>query len=320
MIESMTLRRVFLLAIVFLILSPIALFTAIVMHGPLAEKETVIIPHGSSVRDIATLLQDHKAIANVLVFRLAAKIIANNMLKSGEYEIAPQQNVADIVLMMHDGRSVSHMFTVTEGMTSAEIANALRSKTILTGDVETPPDGSLLPETYKYNYGDSRSSLITRMQKAMQDTVNNLWAHRDPTVLVATPVEAVTLASIIEKETGKVAERPRIAGVFYNRLRTHMRLQSDPTTIYAITHARGTMNRALMHDDLAFVSPYNTYVSDGLPPSPICNPGRAAIEAALHPENHDYFYFVADGTGGHAFAHDLAAHNKNINSARGLNK
>ncbi len=154
--------------------------------------------------------------------------------------------------------------------------------------------------------------MITRMQKAMQETLADLWTKRDPSVPLKTPEEAVTMASIVEKETGKPAERPRIAEVFYNRLRHNMRLQSDPTVIYAITRAKGMLDHDLDHDDLAFPSPFNTYTSDGLPPEPICNPGRAALEAALHPEANDFLYFVADGTGGHVFARDLNEHNQNV--------
>jgi UPF0755 protein len=171
----------------------------------------------------------------------------------------------------------------------------------------------LLPETYKYSYGDTRAGLIARMQEAMQKRVGEIWAARDETVPLTSPEQMVVLASIVEKETGKADERPRIAGVFYNRLKVNMRLQSDPTVIYALTQGKGELGRALTHDDLSFVSPINTYASDGLPPQPICNPGRAALEAVTHPEHHNYLYFVADGTGGHAFAADLATHNANIN-------
>jgi UPF0755 protein len=183
---------------------------------------------------------------------------------------------------------------------------------ILTGTIVVPPEGSLQPESYRYMYGDSRAGLITRMQKPMQDMLNDLWAKRDPSLPLSTPEEAVVMASIIEKETGKATERPRIAGVFYNRLRQHMRLQSDPTVIYGIMLAKGWMDHDIEHADLAFPSPYNTYTNDGLPPKPICNPGKAALEAALHPEANNYLYFVADGTGGHSFASTLAEHNQNV--------
>jgi UPF0755 protein len=183
----------------------------------------------------------------------------------------------------------------------------------MAGDIVTlPTEGSLLPETYNYSYGDSRAGIIFRMQKAMQETLNTLWEKRDPALTLKSPQEAVIMASIIEKETGKSDERARVAGVFINRLRQNMRLQSDPTVIYAIIRANGMLDHDLNHNDLAFPSPYNTYMSDGLPPGPICNPGRAALEAALHPEVNDYLYFVADGSGGHVFAHNLVTHNQNV--------
>jgi UPF0755 protein len=185
---------------------------------------------------------------------------------------------------------------------------------VLNGTLDTlPAEGTLLPETYRYSYGDTRTALLGRMQKAMQDKLAEVWAGRDPDVPLKTPLEAVTLASIVEKETGKAEERPRIAGVFYNRLHENMRLQSDPTVIYALTLGKQPLDRPLTHDDLSFASPLNTYVSDGLPPQPICNPGSAALEAVAHPEHHHYLYFVADGTGGHAFAADLATQDQNIN-------
>jgi UPF0755 protein len=155
--------------------------------------------------------------------------------------------------------------------------------------------------------------MIVRMQKAMQEKINELWASRETGLPLKSVGEAVILASIVEKETGKPDERPRIAGVFYNRLRQNMRLQSDPTVIYALTKGKKTLDRALTHEDLSFASPINTYTSDGIPPQPICNPGRAALEAVLHPEHHGFYYFVADGSGGHVFAVDLATHNQNIN-------
>jgi len=192
--------------------------------------------------------------------------------------------------------------------------DSLNDDPILTGQIEVmPAEGSLLPETYRYDYGDSRAGLIARMKKAMQDRLNEIWATHDADIPLHSPQEALILASIVEKETGKVEERPRIAGVFYNRLHTNMRLQSDPTVIYAITKGRDTLDRPLTHDDLTFASPINTYTSDGLPPQPICNPGVAALQAVMHPEHHNFLYFVADGTGGHAFAADLATQNQNIN-------
>ncbi len=302
------------IALLFLIvaLPPMFSLTVMLMSGPLKENKTVIIPHGAGAREIAMLLDKNDVIWSPLVFRLASKITGSGQFKAGEYEFTPQQSTAEVMEAMVEGRSVVRLFTVAEGLTSAEILDLLKNDIALSGDAAMPAEGSLLPETYRYSYGDTRASLIARMQKSMQETLNDLWAKRDPAIPLKAPQDAVILASIVEKETGKAAERPRIAGVFYNRLRQNMRLQSDPTVIYAITRVKGPMNRELGHDDMAFPSPYNTYTSDGLPPQPICNPGRASLEAALHPEQNDFLYFVADGTGGHTFSKDLAAHNQNV--------
>ena len=202
----------------------IALFVEIVRAGPVATPLTVMIPHGTSTHGIGDMLESQGAVDHSLVFRIAAKGICNNVLRAGEYEISAGQSIADIVLMMHDGRSVVHKFTIAEGLTSAQILRLLKDSTAMSGDVGTEPaDGTLLPETYLYSYGDTRLGMLMRMEKNMQITLADLWAKRDPAALVSSPAEAVTMASVIEKETGKATERPRIAGVFYNRLKQKMR-------------------------------------------------------------------------------------------------
>ncbi len=296
------------------ILTPIAGIALIFAPGPLAQETTVVIPHGERTADIAGMLAAEHAIYLSPLFRVAARTIADGALKAGEYAIPPRASTADIVVMMHEGRSVVRLFTVAEGLTSAEIVHLLEADAVLTGPVDTlPAEGSLLPETYRYSYGDSRAGLIARMQKSMQEKLAGIWAGRDNDLPLKSPREAVTLASIVEKETARPDERPRIAGVFYNRLRDNMRLQSDPTVIYALTQGRQVLPRPLTHEDLAFASPINTYANDGLPPQPICNPGMAALQAVAHPEHHQFLYFVADGSGGHAFAADLATQDQNIN-------
>lgn len=284
----------------------------IVMPGPLPQTRTVIIPHGANVYAIADALDTYGVTIDPVLFRVAAKLLAKDAMKAGEYEFPPHVSIAEAVSMMHEGRSVVHLFTLAEGLTSAETMTMM-ADIPLTGTLPAPPaEGTLLPESYRYNYGDSRSNLINRMQKKMQDTLAALWASRDQTVPLKTPQEALIMASIVEKETAKAEERPRIARVFYNRLQHSMRLQSDPTAIYAITKGNAPLGRPLTHEDLAVNSPYNTYMSDGLPPGPICNPGRASINAALHPEANDFLYFVADGTGGHVFSKNLGQHNENV--------
>lgn len=282
--------------------------------GPLKEDKTIVIPRGTSVQGIAALLDSNGVVHDSIAFRLAARGLAEDKLHAGEYQFTPQQNMLDMVLMLRDGRSVVRRFTVAEGLTAHEIVEMLRDEPTLTGEIKTPPpEGSLMPETYHYSYGDSRQGILDRMQKGQRALLEALWAARASDLPLKTPEEALVLASIVEKETGKKAEeRARVAGVFVNRLKRGMPLQADPTVVYALTKGDGPLERDLKHDDLAVASPYNTYVNTGLPPAPICNPGRAALEAALRPEKHDYLYFVADGTGGHAFAKNLAEHNQNV--------
>lgn len=287
---------------------------AVYVPGPLKEDTTVIVPHGAGPREVAALLESKNAVFCPFLFRVAAKYLTSNALKAGEYELPAGVSTLQVLYMIHDGHSVVRLFTVAEGLTSAEVAQMLNDEPTLVGDkIASIPDGSLLPETYRYMYGDNRESIVTRMQKSMQDELNAAWEKRDPNLnFITSKEQAVVLASIVEKETAKPEERSRIAGVFYNRLRHNMRLQSDPTVIYAITKARGSMDHDIDHDDLSFSSPYNTYTNDGLPPGPICNPGKASIEAVLNPEWNEYLYFVANGLGGHAFAKTLAEHNQNV--------
>ena len=287
---------------------------ALCVPGPLSQEKTIIVAHGATAAEIGAQLAQENAIHLAPLFRLAARLVAKGSLKAGEYALPAHISAIEIAHMIHEGRSVVRLFTVAEGLTSSEIAQSLGEDPTLTGTIDAPPpEGSLLPETYRYSYGDSRAGIIARMQKAMQEKINEIWANRQADLSIRSPEEAVILASIVEKETGKPEERPRIAGVFYNRLTKKMRLQSDPTVIYALTQGQKSLDRPLTHNDLSFASTYNTYAHDALPPHPICNPGRAALEAVAHPEHHEFLYFVADGRGGHAFAPDLATHNDNIN-------
>ena len=304
-----------LLILLLLALPPLLTGLAIYGRGPLTADKNIVIPQGASVRDIAALLRQQGAVNNPLVFRLAARLIARDKLHAGEFAFAAGQSIADQIAMLRDeSRVIVRRFTVPEGLTSWEIVGLLRDEPALSGEIaDIPADGELLPETYHFGYGDNRQGLIDRMRKGQRALLGQLWEKRAADLPIQTPEQAMVMASLVEKETGKKAEeRPRVAGVFYNRLRLNMRLQSDPTAIYALTQGQGPLSRELTREDLTRPSPFNTYASDGLPPSPICNPGRAAIEAALHPEANDFLYFVADGTGGHAFAKDLATHNRNV--------
>ncbi|MGH6946688.1 MAG: endolytic transglycosylase MltG [Kiloniellales bacterium] len=283
-------------------------------RGPLASETTVIVPPGASLSAIATTLKDAGVIAEPTLFRLAVRIFgAPEALRAGEYAFAAGISAKEVARLLESGRTVVHRLTVPEGLTSAEIVALMAGAEALAGTLEkVPPEGSLLPETYHFSRGDRRAEIVERMTRAHEAALAELWPKRAGGLPLATPEEAVILASIVEKETGVASERPLVASVFVNRLKRGMRLQSDPTVIYALTGGKGPLARALTRGDLATVSPYNSYLVPGLPPGPIGNPGRAALEAVLNPAESAYLYFVADGTGGHAFAETLEEHNRNV--------
>ncbi|CAK0750410.1 Endolytic murein transglycosylase [Azospirillaceae bacterium] len=226
-----------------------------------------------------------------------------------------------ILDQLHRGRTVVHRLTVAEGLTTSQILAQIQAESALSGEIpDTPGEGSLLPDTYHFALGDSRAALVQRMRTAMSAALAELWNRRAESLPLTGPEQAVVLASIVEKETALGSERPRIAGVFFNRLAAGMKLQSDPTVAFALTGGRGPLGRALTQADWRTESPFNTYQIEGLPPSPIGNPGRAALQAALNPERHDFLYFVANGTGGHAFARTLPDHNRNVAHWRQIQK
>lgn len=282
--------------------------------GPLDHTTTVVIPRGSGLEAIALTLDEAGVIDSPLLFVFGAKLTGTvPALKAGEYAFPAGISIDGVLDLMRQGRTVVRRFTVPEGLTSAQVLALLEKEQALSGPVkDVPKNGSLLPETYHFSYGDSRGALIDRMQNAMEQAVAEAWKSRDKNLPFETPQQALTLASIVEKETGVAAERAKVAGVFVNRLEAGMKLQSDPTVIFALTDGSGDLGRTLTRADWKFESPYNTYHAAGLPPGPIANPGRASIQAALHPERHEYLYFVADGTGGHVFAKTLPDHNRNV--------
>jgi len=287
--------------------------------GPLVKAETVVVPKGSSVDQIAGVLGDAGVIAHPWAFAVAARVTgAADRLKAGEYEFAAAISPRAVIDLLLSGKVVRHKLTVAEGLTSAEIVAQIEAAPALDGKITIPPpEGSVLPQTYFYIYGEQRDELIARMTHAMDAAVAKAWAGRAPNLPFANAQQMVTLASIVERETARADERPRVAGVYIDRLRINMPLQADPTVIYGLTNGgRRPLGRALGHDDLLVDTPYNTYKFKGLPPTPICNPGEAALNAAAHPDLRGELYFVADGDGGHRFAKTLAQQDKNIGELR----
>lgn len=240
-------------------------------------------------------------------------------LKAGEYKFEANISLSDVIEKIVNGDVFVRKVTVPEGMSSFEVAALINAAAEMRGEAATPPEGSVLPETYVYQSQDDRAKMLAQMQAAMARTLDELWLKRAANLPFDTKEQALALASVVEKETGVGAERARIAGVFVNRLRLGMRLQSDPTVIYAITKGTSKIERVL-YAHLETDSPYNTYRYAGIPAGPICNPGKAAIEAVLNPETHDFLYFVADGTGGHVFARGLDEHNANVAKWRAVQR
>ena len=290
--------------------------------GPLAAATTVIVPRGAGVEAIARALARANVIADPLVFRVGARLTgADKALRAGEYAFPAGISPASALALLESGKTVVRRLTVVEGVTTVEVVAQLAATDGLKGEVTAVPgEGLLLPETYHFSYGDSRDAVLARMAQSMQRTLDALWRARADDVPFAAPKSALILASVVEKETAIPEERARIAAVFINRLRRRMRLQSDPTVAYGLTQGSGPLGRPLTASDLKVPTPYNTYLVDGLPPGPICNPGRASIAAVLDPARTDELYFVADGSGGHVFARTLAEHSRNVARWRTLQR
>jgi UPF0755 protein len=292
-------------------------------QGPLQEDKVVNIPTRAGMTDIADILQREGVIDNNRwafigsVFALKAR----SELKPGEYLFQKNASLRDVIATIVEGKVVQHAVTVPEGLTSEQIVARLSENDIFSGSVrEQPREGTLLPETYKFPRGTPREQVVARMQQAQKRALTEIWERRSQDLPIRTPEQLVTLASIVEKETGKADERSRVAAVFVNRLRQKIKLQSDPTIIYGLVGGKGTLGRPIKRSEIQQPSPYNTYVVDGLPPGPIANPGRASLEAAANPARTRDLFFVADGTGGHAFSDTYDQHQKNVAKLRAMEK
>jgi len=293
--------------------------------GPLETSTVIAIPKGEGVSAIAERLERDGVIGDRRVFMTSVLYFkylkGRGTLKAGEYEFGKHASIREVVDTLVEGKSIEHKVTLAEGLTSQQIVAKLLAHPELTGTIAAiPAEGTLLPDTYKFGRGDSRQDIIERMQASQKKFLAALWQSRDADIMVSTKQEALILASIVEKETSRADERPRIASVFHNRLRKKMRLQSDPTIIYGLVGGRGALDGPITQEQIDRDTGFNTYKIDGLPPSPIANPGRAAIEAVLRPAKTTDLYFVADGTGGHAFAPSLVEHNRNVAKWRAVER
>jgi UPF0755 protein len=290
--------------------------------GPLDADEVVNIPPRYGIRDIADLLVKEGVIEHPLTF-IAGSLLtkSHEELRFGEYQFTRHASLHDVLNTLVANKVVQHQITLPEGLTSEQMVQHLLETDILTGNIrEIPHEGSMLPESYRFPRGTPRDQVIGRMQQAQKRVVQEVWDHRAPDLPLRTPDQLVTLASIVEKETGRADERSRIAAVFVNRLKQHMKLQSDPTIIYGLVGGKGTLGRPIMKSEIEQPTPYNTYVIEGLPPGPIANPGRAALEAVANPARTKELYFVADGSGGHTFSDTLDAHQRAVAHLRALER
>jgi len=282
--------------------------------GPLQHPTVIVIPEGEGAITIANRLEREGIISDKRIFMAGVLYFkARKKLKAGEYAIPKQASIRGVLDTLVEGRAVLYSISIPEGLTSEQIVERLRASEDLVGEVSAiPPEGSLLPDTYKVARGTTRDDLLKRMQTEQKKFLDKIWDQRARDLPFKTREEAIILASIVEKETARADERQRVAAVFVNRLRKKMRLESDPTIIYGIAGGKGTLGRPIYRSDIEQVTPYNTYRINGLPPTPIANPGRAAIEAVLKPSTTSELFFVADGTGGHAFAETYPEHLKNV--------
>ncbi|MGC4251070.1 MAG: endolytic transglycosylase MltG [Sphingobium sp.] len=280
--------------------------------GPATQNITLAVPEGATLSDAAVLLKQAGAVRSADAFLTRAKVFGRGTpIKAGEFVIPKGASNSQILTILQGGKTLTRLVTIPEGMPSILVYERLMANEELTGEIKVPAEGSVLPDSYAYDKGESREAVLKRMQVAMDRLLAKLWAERAPNLVVKTPQEAVTLASIVEKETAIPKERPMVAGVYANRLRAKMMLQADPTIIYPITKGK-PLGRRIRKSEIAAVNDYNTYAMVGLPKGPIANPGRLSLLAVLHPAETKALYFVADGKGGHIFADTYQEHNENV--------
>ncbi|MGO8955005.1 MAG: endolytic transglycosylase MltG [Rhodomicrobium sp.] len=293
------------------------------LPGPLAYPTVFVVPRGEGVSAIARRLEQDGIINDRWTFFIASRYFkVYDKIKAGEYNIKVNASLRDVLDTLVEGKSILYSVAIPEGMTSYQIVERLKAHPDLVGDiVEIPAEGSLLPDTYRFARGTSREELVRRMQGEQKKFLEGLWPARSRELQAAKPEDVINIAAIVEKEASRADERPRVAAVYWNRLKKGMPLQADPTIIYGASNGKGTLGRPILRSELDDDdNPYNTYKNKGLPPTPIANPGRAALEAALNPAKTSELYFVADGTGGHAFAESYADHQRNVAKWRHIEK
>lgn len=290
--------------------------------GPLQNAKVVVIPKNTGTAEIADILYREGVIARPFLFQSSVWLgKQRGPLKAGEFQFKAGTSIADAIDTLIQGKAILHTLTIPEGLTSDQIVARLMENDILSGEInETPREGSLLPDTYKFEREDTRQQIVNRMQAVQKQILAQIWSRRSADVPMKSPQELVILASIVEKETGRADERSRVASVFINRLNKRMKLQSDPTIVYGLVGGKGTLGRGIRRSEIDRATPYNTYVIEGLPPGPIANPGRAALEAVANPSRTKDLYFVADGTGGHVFSETYEQHSRNVQRWRQVEK
>ena len=308
----MTRTRGLVLAVLGAGLAALVLAWVFLGSATVTKETSFTIPAGASVAAVAEKLEAEGLISSASGFVLQARVFGSDApIQAGEFLLTPGMSQSDILAAFQSGDVIRRFVTIPEGMPSILVWERLMAEPLLTGDIPVPPEGSILPDTYAFERGQSRAQLVAQMQAAMDRALAEEWANRSPRIAVDTMRDALILAAIVEKETGKPEERRMVAGLYSNRVRTGMKLQADPTIIYPITKGK-PLGRRIRQSEIAAVNGYNTYTRTGLPEGPITNPGRESIAAVMNPEETAALFMVADGTGGHWFASTLAEHNANV--------